>query len=81
MTIDDFNNKWSDYLGDGHYGMDINIPSVISFLDSEFENEIKVNSSFKFFQIKLKFEMCTIYAESAKTNFWQDEINKMLGND
>jgi len=80
MTVDDFNHKWAKYLGEGHYGMDINIPSVISFLDSEFEKEVKVNSAFEFYQIKLKFEMCTVYAKSNKTYFWQEEINKMLGN-
>jgi len=52
MTIDEFNDKWRKYIEEGHYGMDINIPSVISLLNSEFEKEIKVNSSFKFFQIK-----------------------------
>lgn len=80
MTIDEFNLKWSNYLGEGHYGMDINIPMVISYLDSEFSKEVKINPAFEFYQIKLKFEMCTIYAKSDKTNFWQDEINKMLGN-
>jgi hypothetical protein len=80
MTVDDFNHKWGNYLGEGHYGMDIDILSVILFLDNEFETEVKENSAFEFYQIKLKFERCTIYAKSNKANSWQDEINKMLGN-
>ncbi|TMM58430.1 hypothetical protein FEE95_03085 [Maribacter algarum] len=80
MTIDDFNHKWKRYLGDGHYGMDINIPEVILYLDSEFDKEVKINPDFQYFQIKLKYEMCVIYAESDKTTFWQNETNTMLGN-
>ena len=33
MTTTEFNEKYKDYLNNGHYGLDIHIPSVISYLD------------------------------------------------
>ena len=34
MTVNEFNKKYKDYLEEGHYGLDINIPSVVNYLDS-----------------------------------------------
>lgn len=55
MTVEEFNKKYADYLETGHYGLDINIPEVIAFLDQEFERFLIHLKGFKYQQIKLKF--------------------------
>ena len=80
MTTKYFNNKWMQYLQPGYSGMDANNPIVIRYLDDEFEKEVKVNPSFSFGEIKLKFGDIRIYANSDKIENWEKEINKMLGN-
>ncbi len=79
-TIDDFNEKWSKYLEQGHYGIDIGNLLVIDYLDNEFEKKIQNNLTFSYSQIKLKFGMARVYANSNKTNLWENEINKILGD-
>jgi len=77
-TVEGFNDKWSDYLEDRHYGLAFDDEEVIKYLDSEFEKEILVNPDFSYSQIKLKFGMSRVYAYSDKTNVWEEEIDKML---
>lgn len=36
MTVNEFNIKYFDYLGDGHYGLDIDNEEVIEYLDQEY---------------------------------------------
>jgi len=80
MTIYDFNLKWEKYLSPGHYGMDIEDPLAIKYLDDKFELEIKKNPSFNYSQIKLKFGMCRVYANTPDFKIWQDEIDRLLNN-
>ena len=61
MTLDDFNEKYKDYLERGHYGLDIDNPKVIEYLDGKFQQFIKV-SGFKFTQIIMKFNFVCFYA-------------------
>ena len=61
MTTTDFNEKYKEYLEDGHYGLDISIPSVVSYLNEMFEGLVKI-PGFKYSQIKLKFNMCRFYS-------------------
>lgn len=61
MTIDEFNERWKDYLESGHYGLDIDIPTVIEYLDSEFENKLTKLPGFTYSQIKLKFGQARFY--------------------
>ena len=79
MTIDEFNKKWSDYLREDFYGMIIDTPEVVDYLDAEFEKEVKANPSFIYSQIKIKFGSCRIYANSKKTAEWEDEVNRLMG--
>lgn len=79
-TIDDFNEKWSKYLEQGHYGIAIENFLVIGYLDNEFEKEIQDNLTFCYSQIKLKFGMASVYASSKRTTLWEKEINKILSN-
>ncbi len=78
MTAGEFNEKYSKYLEPGHYGMDIHYPEVIDYLDREFEQEIKTNPKFCYAQIKIKFGLSRIYADSNNTTKWEAEVDKML---
>ena len=79
MNADDFNEKYEKYLEDGHYGLDIDDLDVVTYLDREFQKEIKFNKDFSFSQIKLKFGRARVYANSDKCFEWEDVINKILG--
>lgn len=59
-TNREFNAKYADYLEENNYGMDINIPSVISYVDQIFQDLIKIEG-FKYQQIKLKFGLSRVY--------------------
>lgn len=61
MNAAEFNEKYKKYLEEGHYGLDINIPSVVKYLDEEvFPGLIKI-PGFTYSQVKLKFNMCRFY--------------------
>lgn len=60
MTTDEFNDKYKDYLEEGHYGLDISIPEVIDKLDEIFQGLIKI-PGFKYHQIKSKFGTSRFY--------------------
>ena len=59
-TNREFNAKYIDYLEEGNYGMDINIPSVITYVDQIFQDLIKIEG-FKYQQIKTKFGLARVY--------------------
>jgi 5-bromo-4-chloroindolyl phosphate hydrolysis protein len=59
-TGKEFNAKYIDYLEESHYGMDINIPSVIAYVDQIFQDLIKIEG-FKYQQIKTKFGLARVY--------------------
>jgi hypothetical protein len=62
MTSSEFNNKYKKYLEPRHYGLDINNPELIDWLDSKFQNFITY-PNFKYFQIKLKFNYGVFYCQ------------------
>ena len=62
MTRDEFNIKYKDYLEEGYYGLEFDIPSVTKFLDSVFQDLVWI-PAFKYSQIKLKFNMARFYAK------------------
>ena len=78
MTVDEFNDKWKDYLEPRFYGLAIADERVIKYLDEEFQKEIEVNPQFTYSQIKLKFGLSRVYAESEKATEWEDEIDNIL---
>lgn len=59
-TTTEFNEKYKDYLEEGHYGMDINEPSVITYVDQIF-NDLTQIPGFKYQQIKTKFGLARVY--------------------
>jgi hypothetical protein len=68
MTTQEFNQKYKDYLEEGHYGLDIGIPSVIEYLDSIFDKGLVTIPGFKYSQIKLKFHMARFYFDTDMPN-------------
>lgn len=70
-TSKEFNDKYKDYIEEGHYGMDINEPSVLAYVDQIF-NDLTQIPGFQFSQIKTKFGLARVY-----TNL--DEIVPFVG--
>ena len=59
-TSEEFNEKYKDFLENGHYGMAINIPSVVSYVDNIFGDLTKI-PGFKYQQIETKFGLVNVY--------------------
>jgi hypothetical protein len=56
----EFNEKYKEYIEEDHYGMNINIPAIISYVDIVFNDLIKIEG-FKYSQIKTKFGLARVY--------------------
>ena len=78
MTTEEFNKKYSAYLEERFYGLDISHPEVVEYLDKEFENEIERNPEFQYSQIKMKFGSSRVYSTSDKSSAWEDEIDRIF---
>ncbi len=59
-TNKEFNEKYKDYIEEGHYGMDIGEPSVLAYVDQIF-NDLTQIPGFKYQQIKTKFGLARVY--------------------
>ena len=59
-TNQEFNEKYKDYIEEGHYGMDIGEPSVLAYVDQIF-NDLTQIPGFKYQQIKTKFGLARVY--------------------
>jgi hypothetical protein len=59
-TSKEFNEKYKDYIDEDHYGMDINEPSVLAYVDQIF-NDLTQIPGFKYQQIKTKFGLARVY--------------------
>ena len=59
-TADEFNEKYKEYIEEGHYGMEIGEPSVLIYVDQIFNDLIKI-PGFQFSQIKTKYGMARVY--------------------
>ena len=68
MTAEEFNEKYKDYLEEGHYGLDLHSPGIIKYLDTEFTNLIKIQG-FKYSQIKMKFGTSRFYTNLSISSF------------
>jgi len=62
MTSQEFNQKYKAYLEEGHYGLAIDIPEVIKYLDEKFQEFIQV-PGFSYSQIKRKWDSSRFYCE------------------
>jgi len=82
-TPAEFNEKFKDYLEEGHYGMAFYSKAVIKYMDEEFTKEIAINPDYSFSQIKSKWSNTRIYAETLdpnKTKEWEAAIDRILGD-
>jgi hypothetical protein len=59
-TSEEFNTKYLEYLEEGNYGLDIDIPAVVRYLDKIFQGLTKI-PGFKYSQIKEKFYQGRFY--------------------
>lgn len=67
MNKQEFNEKWSAHLEDGHYGLALSLPSAIAHLDREFTRLSQAYPAFTYSQIKSKFNWFCFYAEGIPT--------------
>lgn len=76
-----FNDKWKDYLSEGHYGCDIYYPECIEWLDKVFET-LTLVKDFSFQQIKWKFGNSRFYAENCcvDTKLIEEKLNSIVDN-
>jgi len=59
-TSKEFNEKYKEYIEEDHYGMDINEPSVLAYVDQIFNDLTKI-PGFQFSQVKTKFGLARVY--------------------
>lgn len=82
MTTEEFNKKYNNFLGEGHYGMDITYPSVINYVDKEFSKEVENNKDFRYYQIKLKFGRARVYTNNnTLSNILEERINEIIDDE
>jgi hypothetical protein len=62
MDRKSFNDKYENWLVEGHYGLDLANPIAIEYLDGKFQEYIKL-PDFKYKQIKSKFNWFCFYAD------------------
>jgi len=72
MTTQEFNDKYNDYLEEGHYGLAVSDSEFIEWLDNKFQKFIK-KSNFQYSQIKTKFGYSRFYCEGLSI----EEINEV----
>jgi hypothetical protein len=79
MTSFEFNEKYKDFLEEGHYGLAINIPEIVDYLDNKFQELIQV-PGFKYSQIKLKFNMSRFYCQPREIDSYEveKEIDRLV---
>jgi hypothetical protein len=59
-TNEEFNNKYQAYLETDHWGMQIQVPAVLTYVDQIFQDLIQI-PGFKYQQVKTKFGMARVY--------------------
>lgn len=62
MTAKEFNIKYQAFLKEGHYGLAVNSPEFVKWLDTKFE-EFTKKPNFTYSQIKAKFGYGRFYCE------------------
>lgn len=80
MTAEQFNDKYQQYLEEGHYGLDVHNEEFINWLDGKFQEFIK-KPGFSYSQIKDKFGMGRFYCEGLtreEESEVEDRISKLF---
>ena len=77
MTAKEFNEKYKDYLEEGHYGAEgFDVPEFLDWLDIKFQEFIKY-PDFKYSQIKSKFSFGRFYCEGVPQKEIQEVESKI----
>lgn len=76
MTSDEFNEKYKNFLEEGHYGLDIDIPEFVEWLDEKFQAFINAHG-FSYSQIKEKFGYGRFYCQGLPREA-VDEVEKKI---
>ena len=77
MTAEQFNKKYKQYIPEGWYGLEFDVPKVTEYLNGILEDGLVHIPGFEIHQIKLKFQMARFYFE---TNMKNKELERMIGN-
>lgn len=77
MTVDEFNEKYKDYLVDRFYGMEMENLKIIDLVDKAFQEWIKI-PGFKYYQIKNKFGTSRVYCDEVDTHTLEQDIDLIL---
>lgn len=77
-TNEEFNEKYKDWLDEGHYGCDIGNEECIKWLDKVFEAFILV-PEFRYQQIKWKFGKARFYADNCPVSTYlvEQKLNEI----
>ncbi len=76
MTAQQFNEKYKDFLEEGHYGCDLHNEKALEYLDEQFQEFIKIKN-FKYTQIKSKFNWFCFYNKGISRKK-TEEVEKKL---
>ena len=63
ISVEDFNEKYKNYLEEHQYGLALDNPRAIKYLDQEFQELIKI-PGFQYSQIKGKYGHFCFYADN-----------------
>jgi len=77
MTAYEFNTKYKQYIPEGWYGLEFDIPPVTEYLDKIMKDLFITIPGFELHQVKLKFNMARFYFE---TNMKDKSLEALLGN-
>ena len=77
MTAEQFNKKYKQYIPEGWYGLEFDVPKVTEYLNGILEDGLVHIPGFEIHQIKLKFQMARFYFE---TNMKNKELERIIGN-
>lgn len=76
MTLEEFNQKYKDFLEEGYYGLAIDNDDFVNWLDDKFQKFIK-KPNFSYSQIKAKFGMGRFYCEGLSIEEIKEVENKI----
>ena len=82
MTSEEFNQKYKDFLEEGHYGLALSKPEAIEYLDQVFEELIKI-PGFQYSQIKSKWNYFCFYnngVSAEKTAEIENRLKEIYGD-
>ena len=76
MTTQEFNDKYNDYLEEGHYGLAVSDSEFIEWLDRKFQDFTKF-PNFMYSQIKMKFGQGRFYCVGLPNELVRDVEDKI----